>query len=72
MLTAVGSGMTRGVPLAADGSFSRDAGPAGWAFSGTAEELSNGLRIKDLEISRWDITIPVPGNYFLPPVPAEQ
>jgi len=25
-----------------------------------------------LEVSRWEITIPVPGNYFLPPVPAEQ
>ena len=59
MLTAVGSGMSRGTKLDEKGFFERLEGPEGFAISGRAEETEDGLLLSELSVSLMGVPLPV-------------
>jgi len=59
MLTAVGSGMSRGTQLDEKGFFERLEGPEGFAISGRAEETEDGLLLSELSASLMGVPLPV-------------
>ena len=59
MLTAVGSGMSRGTKLDEKGFFERLEGPEGFAISGRAEETEDGLLLSALSVSLMGVPLPV-------------